>query len=248
MDSYRFLSSYYDRFTDDVGYPQWADFFEQIFAQEGLTPHLILDLACGTGSLSAELARRGFEMIGVDASAEMLMQAMNNTLMLEPRPIFLNQRMENLDLYGTVDACLCCLDSVNYVTAPSTLREAFRRVELFLEPGGIFIFDVNTQRKFHAINGECYVREDDDVFCVWQAELDGDLCKYDFDIFVREGQRWNRYQEEHKERYYSLEFLKTLLCELGFTQVRLYPELRFAAQDENLEQENRIFISARKRS
>ena len=98
-------------------------------------------------------------MIGVDASEEMLMQAMDHTIDLEPRPIFLNQRMEDLDLYGTVDACVCCLDSINYITDISTLREAFRRVELFLEPGGIFIFDVNTKHKFDSMHGECYVGE-----------------------------------------------------------------------------------------
>ena len=106
MDSYRFLSSYYDRFTDDVGYIEWADFFEQIFERERVHPHLILDLACGTGSLSRELSIRGYDMIGVDASPEMLMQAMENTVDLKSRPLFLNQTMEDLDLYGTVDACL----------------------------------------------------------------------------------------------------------------------------------------------
>lgn len=246
MDSYRILSTYYDRFTDDVGYAKWADFFEEIFHAEGLSPHLMVDLACGTGSLSAELAKRGYEMIGVDASAEMLMQAMNNTIDLELRPIFLNQRMEQLDLYGTVDACLCCLDSVNYITDPAALREAFRRVELFLEPGGIFIFDINTEKKFRSMNNECYVREDEDVFCVWQVDFADALCSYDFNIFVKDGQKWARYQEEHKERYYSINFMMQTLQELGFEQIKLYPELQLS-QQENLENQDRIFISARKR-
>lgn len=249
MDSYRFLSAYYDRFTDDVGYAAWADFFQEIFSRAGLTPHLIVDLACGTGSLSAELARRGYEMIGVDASPEMLMQAMNNTIDIEPRPIFLNQRMEELDLYGTVDACLCCLDSVNYITDPHALRQAFQRVELFLEPGGIFIFDVNTRKKFSSMHGECYVREDEDVFCVWQVDFDGQLCHYDFDIFSRAGKRWDRAQEEHAERYYPLEDLEKMLLELGFVDLHIYPELRFSdCSRSEIEKEDRAFISARKRN
>ena len=125
MNSYQTLSAYYDRFTDDVGYADWADFFERLFAREGIQPKLVLDLACGTGSLTRILAERGYEMIGADASPEMLMQAMQNTMDCEPRPLFLNQRMEALDLYGTVDACLCCLDSINYVTEPQTLQKAF---------------------------------------------------------------------------------------------------------------------------
>ena len=245
MDSYRFLSVYYDRFTDDVGYERWADYFERIFDREGLSPHLIVDLACGTGSLSAVLAARGYEMIGVDASPDMLMQAMNNTLDLDPRPIFLNQRMEALDLYGTVDAVLCCLDSVNYVTDPAALREAFRRVELFLEPGGVFIFDVNTAYKFSRMDGECYVREDEDVYCVWQVAFDGTNCTYDFDIFEQqEDGLWDRVSESHEERFYAPEELTELLQELGFEAISVYPELDFGPLTGR---EDRIFITARKR-
>ena len=127
MNSYQTLSAYYDRFTDDVGYGQWADFFEQLFAREDIRPQLVLDLACGTGSLTRLLAKRGYDMIGADASPEMLMQAMQNTMDCSPRPLLINQRMEELDLYGNVDACLCCLDSVNYVTDPDDLAEASAR-------------------------------------------------------------------------------------------------------------------------
>ena len=176
MNSYQALSAYYDRFTDDVGYADWADFFERLFAREGIQPKLVLDLACGTGSLTRILAERGYEMIGADASPEMLMQAMQNTMDCEPRPLFLNQRMEALDLYGTVDACLCCLDSINYVTEPQTLQKAFERVHLFLEPKtGLFVFDINTPEKFACMDGNAYVREDEDVFCVWQAAVEDGL-------------------------------------------------------------------------
>ena len=169
MNSYETLSEYYDRFTDDVGYEEWADFFERLFEREGVKPSLVLDLACGTGSLTRILAQRGYDMIGADASPEMLMQALQNTLDCEPRPLLLNQRMEELDLYGAVDACLCCLDSVNYVTEPEALQTAFERVHTFLNPDGLFVFDINTPEKFARIDGESYVREDDGVFCVWQA-------------------------------------------------------------------------------
>ena len=150
MNSYETLSEYYDRFTDDVGYEEWADFFERLFEREGVKPSLVLDLACGTGSLTRILAQRGYDMIGADASPEMLMQALQNTLDCEPRPLLLNQRMEELDLYGAVDACLCCLDSVNYVTEPEALQTAFERVHTFLNPDGLFVFDINTPEKFRA--------------------------------------------------------------------------------------------------
>ena len=200
MNSYETLSEYYDRFTDDVGYEEWADFFERLFEREGVKPSLVLDLACGTGSLTRILAQRGYDMIGADASPEMLMQALQNTLDCEPRPLLLNQRMEELDLYGAVDACLCCLDSVNYVTEPEALQTAFERVHTFLNPDGLFVFDINTPEKFARIDGESYVREDDGVFCVWQAAVEDGLCAYQFDIFEQEDDVWHRAQETHEER------------------------------------------------
>lgn len=245
MNSYQALSAYYDRFTEDVGYAEWADFFQALFEREALSPKLILDLACGTGRLTRLLTERGYEMIGADASPEMLMQAMESTMELSPRPLFLNQRMEELDLYGTVDVCLCCLDSVNYVTEPAALREAFRRVHLFLEPKtGLFVFDVNTPEKFARIDGQSYVREEEDVFCVWQAAVEEELCAYQFDIFSREGSLWRRAQETHEERIYPLETLRRMLAEAGFSEIKTYGDFAFSPVKGG---EDRVFFTARKR-
>ena len=245
MNSYQALSAYYDRFTDDVGYADWADFFERLLAREGIQPKLVLDLACGTGSLTRILAERGYEMIGADASPEMLMQAMQNTMDCEPRPLFLNQRMEALDLYGTVDACLCCLDSINYVTEPQTLQKAFERVHLFLEPkSGLFVFDINTPEKFACMDGNAYVREDEDVFCVWQAAVEDGLCAYQFDIFAREGGKWTRAQETHEERIYTVEQLTDMLEKAGFSEIKTYGDQSFAPVRGG---EDRIYFTARKR-
>lgn len=245
MNSYQTLSAYYDRFTDDVGYDRWADFFERLFAREGIRPKLVLDLACGTGSLTKLLAERGYEMIGADASPEMLMQAMQNTMNCIPRPLFLNQRMEALDLYGTVDVCLCCLDSVNYVTDPAALQQAFARVHLFLEPGtGLFVFDINTPEKFARIDGNSYVREDEDVFCVWQAAAENGLCAYQFDIFERQGSGWARAQETHEERIYSIEQLTGMLEQAGFSEIKIYGDQSFSPVVGG---EDRVYFTARKR-
>lgn len=245
FSEYALLSEYYDRFTDDVPYERWADFFEHIFRQKGQKPQLILDLACGTGSLTRILAQRGYGMIAVDQSADMLMQAMDpwTEEPLDKRPVFLNQSMAQLDLYGSVDACVCCLDSVNYVTDPQVLREAFRRVQTFLMPGGLFVFDINTRSKLERIDGQSFVREDEDVFCVWQTQIDeDDLCHYDFDIFeLNEEGAWNRYQEHHAERIYSVAFLKQLLEETGFVSIEVRGELSDEAPAQD---EERIFFIA----
>ncbi|MDO4270915.1 MAG: class I SAM-dependent methyltransferase [Eubacteriales bacterium] len=245
MNSYQALSAYYDRFTEDVGYEAWADFFEALFRREGMEPKLVLDLACGTGSLTKLLAGRGYEMIGVDASPEMLMQAMENTLDCVKRPLFLNQRMEELDLYGTIDVCLCCLDSVNYVTDPDALQKAFERVHLFLEPKtGLFVFDINTPEQFARLDGNSYVREDEDVFCVWQAAVEDGLCAYQFDIFAREGECWSRAQETHEERVYTVEALTAMLAKAGFAEIKTYGGQAFSPVRGG---ESRIYFTARKR-
>lgn len=245
FSDYALLSEYYDRFTDDVPYERWADFFERIFQQRGQKPQIVLDLACGTGSLTRILARRGYEMIGVDQSEDMLMAAMDSCAEepLEKRPVFLHQPMQELDLYGTIDACVCCLDSINYVTDIEVLREAFRRVQLFLMPGAPFIFDINTREKLERIDGQSFVREDEDIFCVWQTHIDvDDLCRYDFDFFeLNEDGAWNRYQEHHAERIYSAETLIQLLRETGFEHIEVRGEL---SDDPPKAGEERIFLIA----
>lgn len=148
MNSYDFLAGCYDEFTTDVGYSAWADYIEAHFRRRGLPGKTVLDLACGTGSLTRELAQRGYEMIGVDLSPEMLAEAAEKNQDVDGiPPIFLCQSMDKLNLYGTIDACVCCLDSVNYVTDPKKLQKAFERVYLFLMPGGVFLFDINTPEK-----------------------------------------------------------------------------------------------------
>lgn len=244
---YALLSEYYNRFTDDVPYERWADFFERVFEQKQVNPKVILDLACGTGSLTRILAQRGYDMIGADQSEDMLMMAQVACMDANPeKPVLLlHQPMQELDLYGSMDACVCCLDSVNYVEEPGMLREAMKRVFMFLEPGGLFIFDINTRSKLERINGQSFVREDEDVFCVWQCLIeDNELCHYDFDIFeLNEEGTWNRYQEHHVERIYETEFLLDMLCEVGFTEIEQRGEL---SDEAPAEQEERIFFIARK--
>ena len=173
MNSYSFLAGSYDKLTYDVGYADWADYIEKHFNKRGIPGKTVLDLACGTGSLTLELANRGYEMIGVDLSPDMLSEASEKAAeTVGIPPIFLCQSMEKLDLYGTIDACVCCLDSVNYVTDPHKLKKAFERVHLFLMPGGLFIFDINTIEKLQGLDGQVFLDETEDTYCVWRAEFE----------------------------------------------------------------------------
>lgn len=247
MSSYEFLAKSYDELTTDVRYALWADYLEKHFRKADIPGNTVLDLACGTGSLTEELARRGYEMIGVDKSAEMLAVAVEKCRSLSGEaPIFLNQSMEKLDLYGTIDACVCCLDSVNYVTRPATLRRAFSRVHLFLMPGGLFVFDVKPPEVLEAADGEMYIDETDETYCVWRADYAPRrrILTYGMDIFcLCEDGAWERGEEVHEEYAYTLEELEQYLHEAGFVDVRRWGNLKMRKPNPG---EDRVFFTARK--
>ena len=174
--AYGALAGHYDELTRDVAYGRLADHCERIFSSDAGSFRLLLDLCCGTGSLTLELARRGYEMIGADASADMLMEAMDKAAAsgLAARPLFINQAAGELDLYGTVDAAVSSLDSLNYVP-PEELREAFRRLRLFIRPGGLLLFDLRTPGFLRSMDGSVSVDETEDVFCLWRGRFDSEL-------------------------------------------------------------------------
>ncbi|HJB56040.1 MAG TPA: methyltransferase domain-containing protein [Candidatus Flavonifractor intestinipullorum] len=247
MASYEFLAGCYDELTTDVGYRSWAGYLEKHFARAGIPVRTVLDLACGTGSLTWELARRGYEMIGVDRSEEMLAQANEKGEdFTGERPIFLHQSMDKLDLYGTIDACVCCLDSVNYVTRPAQLERAFARVHLFLMPGGIFVFDINTPEKLRALDGQVFLDETEDAYCVWRAEYSRRrrVCTYAMDLFrLTPAGLWERGEELHEEYAYEPDELEEMLRRAGFHHIRRYGDRKLRAPRPG---EERIFFTARK--
>ena len=186
-------------------------------------------------------------MIGVDRSPEMLAQAAEKNRGVSPvEPIFLCQSMEKLDLYGTIDACVCCLDSVNYVTDPKKLERAFARVRLFLMPGGLFLFDVNTPEKLEGLDGQVFLDETEDTYCVWRAEWSrrGRTCSYFMDLFRREENGlWRREEELHRERAYPVPELTAMLERAGFSDIRTYAAFQFRPPAPGAQ---RIFFTARK--
>ena len=226
--AYEGLARYYDALTADVDYSRWERWYELWFRRSAVPVKLVLDLACGTGTLSCALAEKGYTVVAADQSPEMLEEAMEKAAELECEPpLFLHQAAEELDLFGTIDACVCSLDSVNYITDRERLQEGFRRVHTFLMPGGYFLFDVLSPAWLEGLDGETFVDENDEVFCLWRANFDresGILC-YGMDLFEREGELWRREQEEHRERSWSVAELTELLTEVGFVQVQVFGEL-----------------------
>ena len=179
MSCYEALASSYDALTEDVGYEKRADFLEKLFRRSRIPVKVVLDLACGTGTMTWLLTGRGYELIGVDGSEEMLAAAMSKggTVQGVP-PIFLHQSMPQLDLYGTVDAAICCLDSLNYLTDPADVRRTFRRLHLFVAPGGVLVFDVNTVAKLAALDGQVFLDETEDTYCVWRTRRVSQVTLY----------------------------------------------------------------------
>ena len=245
MEAYKALAISYDRLTNDVDYEGTVDFYEQILRREGLKPRTAVDLACGTGSVTELLARRGYRVTGVDMSEEMLTVAASKTMDLDSPPQYSCQRLERLRLPRAVDMAVCALDSLDYITDPAACKEAIRRTYKVLNPGGIFIFDVNTPEKLRAMDGQVFLDEDDDVYCVWRGEFDEktNICSYGMDLFQREGEIWYRSFEDHREYAYSQAQLTDFLKAAGFTHIEVYAHRLFEAPRDG---EQRIYFKATK--
>ncbi len=245
MDAYHALAVSYDRLTNDVDYQATVDFYMEILKREDLMPRTAVDLACGTGSVAAILARMGLDTIGVDLSEEMLTVAQQKTWEMENPPRFICQNLRDLYLPRGVDMAVCALDSLDYIINPDDCAEAIRRTYKALNPGGIFIFDVNTPEKLRAMDDQIFLDEDDDVYCVWRGEFDEEtnICSYWMDLFQRSGNVWQRSFEEHCEYAYSEDQLRGYLKAAGFTHVEVYADRKFEAPAEG---EQRIYFKARK--
>lgn len=248
-EGYDAIAGVYDRLNADMDYEGWADFFEKCFARY-LTkkPELVLDLACGTGRMTRVLAKRGYDMIGVDGSADMLSEAYG--AMGEESILYLLQDMRSFELYGTVGAVVCCLDSVNYLLEQADLDACFATVHNYLDPDGLFLFDVNTPHKFEKIYGDnAYILEDEDenglVYCGWQNQFDqtSGICDFYLSVFREQEDGTYRREEEHqRERCYSLQELREALERCGFSFLGCFGDYSFGEPGENCE---RWYIAAR---
>ena len=247
MSCYEALAASYDGLTRDIPYEKYLRFVKSLWKRFGVKPKSVLDLACGTGSLSVLLAKGGCQVIAADRSEDMLTVAAEKAMELEEnRPFFIAQPMQRLRLPQPVDACVCALDSINYVTKPLDVQKTFLRVYESLKPGGLFVFDINTPYKLESLDGQVFLDETEDSYCVWRAEFDRRrrLCRYGMDLFQRlEKDTWERSFEEHVERAYTPEELTGWLVQAGFQTVERFGNLRL---DAPCSEEQRIFFAAKK--
>lgn len=230
MNSYSDFAYIYDSLMHrDVDYEKWADYIENLFDMYDINPNLVCDLACGTGNITIPLAKRGYDMTGVDISENMLNVARDKAAGLDI--LFLNQSMTRLDLYGTMGAFLCMIDGVNYVLAPKLLEYTFKRMKsCFMDPDALFIFDISTRYKLkNTIGGNTFVHSDKNIFYTWQNRYieSKNLSDMMLTFFVKQKNGYRRFEERHVQRAYTENELRYMLKKAGFSTIDTYHELTF---------------------
>ncbi len=227
---YNDFAEIYDK-LQDIDYNSFIRYYLKIFDKYNLNPSLVLDLACGTGNITLPMAQLGYDMIGVDLSEEMLGIAADKARDKSLDILFLNQDMTEFELYGTVDAAVCALDGVNYLTQDGELLQLFLLIKNYLNPDGIFIFDINSEYKLKNILGEnTFVYDEDDTYCVWSSSYDEDerICSFNLDFFKREDSGlYSRFEEYQEERAYSVSEICETAERAGLTLVGCFDDRSF---------------------
>lgn len=219
MDAYAGFAEVYDLFMDNVPYKKWCQQITACLKKYGVHKGLVLDLGCGTGTMTELLADSGYDMIGLDASEEMLELAAEKRLQSGNDILYLLQDMREFELYGTVRAVVSVCDSINYMIEEADLLEVFRLVNNYLDPGGIFLFDINTVYKYETLLADCTIAENrEEGSFIWENYYDPEerLNEYDLTLFIRQKDGlYRKYQEMHFQRAYTVEEIERLIREAG---------------------------------
>ncbi len=243
MESYKSFAEVYDLFMDNVPYDEWAKNVTRILEQYGIKDGLIAELGCGTGQMTRRLRDAGYDMIGIDNSIEMLdiareMEAEESNI------LYLCQDMREFELYGTVRAVVSFCDSMNYITEEEDLLQVFKLANNYLDPGGIFLFDMNTVFKYEKLLGDGVFAENrEEGSFIWENEYDADsrLNYYDLTLYIREGEQYNRFEEEHVQKAYDRACVEALLEQSG---LKLLSVLDAETLAEPTEETERIYYIA----
>ncbi len=252
MEVYSGFAAVYDTFMDNIPYEEWCGYYAGLLKKYGVSSGILLDLGCGTGNMTGLLADRGYDMIGIDSSEEMLQLALEKRSGSGQDILYLCQDMREFELYGTVAAAVSVCDCMNYILDREDLVQVFRLVNNYLDPGGIFLFDMNTEYKYRELLGDSTIAEDrEECSFIWENQYDPEekINIYDLSLFVREqedvsGDVYRKYHETHYQRAYSPEEVKAALEEAGMEFVASYDAFTEHAPGEDCE---RICFVAREK-
>lgn len=246
MEAYTSFARVYDTFMDNIPYEEWCEYLTGLLREYNVDEGLILDLGCGTGSVTELLAEKGYDMIGVDNSEEMLEVAMEKRVESGYDILYLLQDMREFELYGTVRAVVSICDSINYITDPEELLDVFRLVNNYLDPGGVFVFDFNTLYKYQEVLGDRTIAENrEECSFIWDNYYyeDERINEYELSLFIREeNDLYRKYEETHYQRAYTLEEMVNLVKRSGLEFVAAYDAF---TREVPSEQSERIYIIAR---
>ena len=245
MDAYTSFAEVYDMFMDNIPYEDWCGYLTSLLKEYGINDSLVLDLGCGTGTLTELLAKEGYDMIGVDVSEDMLQEAIEKRAESGLPILYLLQDMREFELYGTVRVVVSICDSLNYILDYDDLAHVFSLVNNYLDPKGMFIFDLNTEAKFQAMGSETIAEVRDEGSFIWENEYDEEekINSYDLTLFIREeDDLYRRYQETHFERAWSLDEIKKALTEAGMEFVAAYDAF---TKNAPRKESDRIYVVAR---
>lgn len=247
-DSYRSFAQVYDMFMDNIDYPAWCEYLSGLLREYGVEDGLVLDLGCGTGNMTQLLAECGYDMIGVDNSPDMLEIAMEKKENSGSDILYLQQDMRDFELYGTVQAVVSCCDSLNYILEEEELLEVFRLVNNYLDPGGIFIFDMNTPYKYETVIGDSTIAENrEEGSFIWENYFDQEtrINEYALTLFIQEKEElYRRYEEFHYQKAYEIQRVRELLEAAGMEFVAVYDAFTHEIPGEECE---RVHIIAREK-
>lgn len=251
MGSYENFARVYDLFMDDIPYEEWCAYLTDLLREYGVTDGLVLELGCGTGNITRLLADYGYDMIGVDNAPDMLEIALEKKEAEGQDILYLLQDMREFELYGTVKAIVSVCDSINYITEEEDLLKVFSLVNNYLDPRGVFIFDLNTEYKYREIMGERTIAETrEKASFIWDNFYDEEekINEYDLVLFIPEQNNgeilYRKYEELHYQRAYSLDKIKALLERAGMEFVTVYDAFTHRPPTKYSE---RVYIVAREK-
>jgi len=246
MTSYSKFAEFYDALTSNIDYKNHAEYYDEIITHYGGEKGILLDLACGTGSLSEEMARLGYDVIGVDLSQEMLSMALDKKYDSGLNIQYLCQNMCKLDMYGTLDVTICGLDSLNHLPNLNSVKSAIEKVSLFTNPNGLFIFDLNTQFKHkNVLANNTFIYDTEKVFCVWEnnfIETENEIEIF-LTFFEKQGECYKKYSESFSEKAYSIEKINEILTNSGFD---ILEHFDYMTKNSPTEKSEKITFVARK--